>query len=67
MSTLLVPSPDEGAAIAVCFSEPMGSPMANSDFNRRIECADTAVSEIKTVNPRFPVTPSKSSSGIYAR
>ena len=32
-----MPSPDEGDAMALCFSEPAGSPVAsNSNFNRQI-------------------------------
>jgi hypothetical protein len=35
-----MPSPDEGDAIALCFSEPGGSPVVrDSNFNRRIEYA----------------------------
>jgi hypothetical protein len=31
-------SPDEGDAIALCFAEPGGSPVAyNTNFNRRLE------------------------------
>jgi len=33
-----MPSPDEGDAVALCFSEPGGAPVvANSNFNRVIE------------------------------
>jgi hypothetical protein len=33
-----VPSPDEGDAVALCFSEPAGSPVIhNKDFNRNLE------------------------------
>jgi hypothetical protein len=33
-----MPSPDEGDAMALCFSEPEGAPVvANGNFNRRIE------------------------------
>jgi hypothetical protein len=33
-----MPSPDEGDAIALCFSEPGGSPVVhNTNFNRRLE------------------------------
>ncbi|RXG85339.1 hypothetical protein [Bradyrhizobium zhanjiangense] len=33
-----MPSPDEGDAVALCFSEPGGAPVvANSNFNRSIE------------------------------
>jgi hypothetical protein len=33
-----VPSPDEGDAVALCFSEPQGSPIVQSrDFYRKIE------------------------------
>ena len=33
-----VPSPDEGDAVALCFSEPDGSPLIRSkNFNRNLE------------------------------
>jgi hypothetical protein len=36
-----MPSPDEGDAIALCFSEPGGAPVVhNSNFNRPIEYAE---------------------------
>jgi hypothetical protein len=35
-------SPDEGDAVALCFSEPGGSPVVhNANFNRVIEYADS--------------------------
>ena len=36
-----MPSPDEGDAVALCFSEPNGSPIPqNIGFNRKLEYAD---------------------------
>lgn len=38
-----MPSPDEGDAMALCFSEPEGSPIVrNSNFNRKITYRDNA-------------------------
>ena len=38
-----MPSPDEGDAVALCFSEPNGSPFpSNVGFNRKIEYPDHA-------------------------
>ena len=38
-----MPSPDEGDAVALCFSEPNGSPIPrNVGFNRKIEYPDQA-------------------------
>ena len=35
-----MPSPDEGDAVALCFTEPEGSPFPyNGNFNRKIEYA----------------------------
>src|SRR5262245_36731895 len=31
-----MPSPDEGDAVALCFAEPMGSPLPGKGFNRKI-------------------------------
>ena len=38
-----MPSPDEGDAVALCISEPNGSPIPRtSGFNRKIEYPDNA-------------------------
>jgi hypothetical protein len=39
-----MPSPDEADAVALCFSEPNGSPIPrNIGFDRKIEYLDLAV------------------------
>jgi hypothetical protein len=38
-----VPSPDEGDAVALCFSEPYGSPVVGRDFHRKIEYRELGI------------------------
>jgi hypothetical protein len=45
-----MPSPDAADAMALCFSEPDGSPFPRfSGFNRQIEYPGMAMSEVKQV------------------